>query len=39
MNGNYYIETDISKKTGLTFDIISVEVKGEIIAPLEIVGR
>ncbi len=39
MNGIYYIEADSSKKTGLTFDIISVEVKGEIISPLEIVGR
>ena len=39
MNGTYYIEADSSKKTGLTFDIISVEVKGEIISPLEIVGR
>ena len=39
MNGTYFIDADSSKKTGLTFDIISVEVKGDILPPLEITGR
>lgn len=37
-NGSYTIETDKSKKTNLTFDIISFEATGAIIPPVEIKG-
>lgn len=37
-NGAYTIETDKSKKTNLTFDIISFEATGAIIPPVEIKG-
>jgi hypothetical protein len=38
-NGKYTIEIDSSNKTGLTFDIISVELKGVVLPPMEFLGR
>ncbi len=38
-NGYYIIETDKSKKTSLSFDIIKVEAVGQVLPPIEIVGR
>ena len=38
-NGKYTIEIDKSDKTGLTFDIISLELNGTVIPPLEFVGK
>ncbi|MFZ2664254.1 MAG: PrgI family protein [Patescibacteria group bacterium] len=38
-NGAYTIEVSPVNKTTLTFDIIPIEVKGEVIPPLEISGR
>lgn len=38
-NGTYTIEVSPVNKTTLTFDIIPIEVKGEIIPPLEISGK
>jgi hypothetical protein len=35
VNGKYNIEVDSTRKTGLYFDIISLEAKGEIIPPIE----
>jgi hypothetical protein len=35
-SGNYEIETE---KEGLKFDIIKIELKGEILAPIEIVSK
>lgn len=37
-NGTYTIETDKSKKTNLTFAIISFEATGAVIPPVEIKG-
>ncbi len=39
INGKYLIEVDSTKKTDYSFGIISVEAKGEVIAPLEIAGK
>lgn len=39
VNDVYKIEVDNANKTGLTFDILSVEAKGQIIQPLELKGR
>jgi len=39
LNGTYTIETDKSKRTNLSFDIIKVEVAGKIIPPILIKGR
>jgi hypothetical protein len=39
VNGNYTIEIDSSNKTGFSFDIISIELKGEVIPPIEFVGK
>ncbi|NMB91298.1 hypothetical protein GYA37_00445 [candidate division WWE3 bacterium] len=38
-NGTYTVEVSSANKTTFTFDIIPIEVKGEIIPPLEISGR
>jgi len=38
-NGTYTVEVSPINKTSLTFDIIPIEVKGEVIPPLEIVGK
>jgi hypothetical protein len=38
-NGTYTVEVSPVNKTTLTFDIIPIEVKGEIIPPLEISGK
>ena len=38
-NGMYNIEIDQFRKSGYSFDIISVEAKGEIIPPIEFTGR
>ena len=38
-NDFYQIETDSANKTGLSFGIISVEAKGQIIQPIELVGK
>ncbi|HLD51609.1 hypothetical protein A3K34_03990 [candidate division WWE3 bacterium RIFOXYC1_FULL_40_10] len=37
--GVYTIEVSPINDTGLTFDIISVEVKGDVIPPIQITGR
>mgnify|MGYP001102842457 CR=1 FL=1 len=37
-NGLYTLEVGSSVE-GLTFDIITVEVKGEVLPPMEIIGR
>lgn len=39
INGTYTVEISPSNKTSLTFDIILMEVKGEVLSPLEMVGR
>jgi len=39
VNGKYIVEVDSSNKSGLIFDIISVDAKGEVIPPIEFVGR
>ena len=38
-NGTYTIEVSPSNKLNLSFGIIPIEVKGEIITPLDIVGK
>lgn len=38
-NGYYAIETDKSKKTSLSFDIIKVEAVGQVLPSIEIIGR
>lgn len=38
-NGTYTVEVSSANKTTFTFDIIPIEVKGEIIPSLEISGR
>jgi hypothetical protein len=38
-NGSYTVEVSSSNKTDLTFAIIPVEVKGEIIPTLDVVGK
>ena len=38
-NGRYNIEMDQYKKSGYSFDIISVEAKGEVVPPIEFIGR
>jgi hypothetical protein len=38
-NGMYNIEIDPFNNSGLSFDIISLEVKGEVIPPLDFVGK
>ena len=38
-NGTYTVEVSPVNKTSLTFDIIPIEVKGEVLPPLEIVGK
>lgn len=38
-NGTYTVEISPANKTDLTFDIIPIEVKGEVLPPLEIIGR
>jgi len=38
-NGSYTVEVSSSNKTNLTFAIIPVEVKGEIIPTLDVVGK
>jgi len=38
-NGTYTVEVSPVNKTTLTFDIIPIEVKGEIVPPLEMVGK
>lgn len=38
-NGTYTVEVSSVNKTTLTFDIIPIEVKGEIIPPIEVIGR
>ncbi|MBP7927872.1 hypothetical protein KAZ57_01860, partial [Patescibacteria group bacterium] len=37
--GLYSVEADPSNVPGQTFDIITVEVKGEVIPPIEISGK
>ncbi len=37
-NGVYKVEVDSTKKTNLSFDIISVDLKGQQLPPLEVVG-
>lgn len=39
VNGTYTVEVSSANQSKLTFDIIPIEVKGEIIPPLEMVGR
>ncbi|EKE00241.1 MAG: hypothetical protein ACD_22C00070G0001, partial [uncultured bacterium] len=39
INGKYTVEVDQVHKTDLTFDIISLNVKGEVIPPLEFSGK
>ena len=39
VNGKYQIETDVNGSTSFHFDIIDFEAKGEIIPPVEIVGK
>lgn len=38
-NGSYMIETDKSKKTGFSFDIINFETTGVVLPPVEIKGK
>ncbi len=38
-NGVYTVETDKSKRTNYTFDIIKIVTKGEVIPPIEIKGK
>jgi len=38
-NGTYTIEVSPSNKTGRTFGIIPIEVKGEVLPTLEIIGK
>jgi len=38
-NGAYTVEVSPSNKTNLTFGIIPIEVKGEVIPPLDVVGK
>ncbi len=38
-DGSYTIEIDSTKKTELAFDIISLNVNGKILSPMEFVGR
>lgn len=38
-NGKYNIEVSSNNKTGLLFDIISVEASGNVIPPVEFTGR
>lgn len=38
-NGKYIIETDKSKKTGLSFDIINIDIHGNVVPPVEITGK
>ena len=38
-NGQYKVEVDLSSSSGFSFDIIKVETKGEIIPPMEFVGK
>lgn len=37
--GKYTVEVSSTNKTGLTFDIISVEASGNIIPPIQFVGK
>jgi hypothetical protein len=38
-NGKYKIEIDPGHKSGLSFDIIFAEAKGDVIPPLEFIGK
>lgn len=38
-NGTYTLEVSPTNKLNLTFGIIPIEVKGEIISPLDVVGK
>lgn len=38
-NGKYIIDIDVNNKSGLSFDIINIEAKGDIIPPLEIAAK
>lgn len=38
-NGSYKVEVDVNNVTGLTFDIINFDAKGEIIPAMEFVGK
>ncbi|MFA6981709.1 MAG: PrgI family protein [Patescibacteria group bacterium] len=38
-DGKYTVEIDSTKKTGLSFDIISVPLEGGVLLPMEIVGK
>ena len=37
--GMYAVEVDPANKTGLKFDIVSIEANGKIIRPLEFIGK
>lgn len=39
INGKYTVEVSPSDKSNLSFDIISVDARGEIIPPLQIIGK
>lgn len=39
INGTYTIEVDKEKRSGLTFDLMQVEAKGQIIPTVEIEGK
>jgi hypothetical protein len=39
VNGNYTLEVSPMNELGLTFDIISIEAKGQVIPSLEVTGR
>lgn len=39
LNGNYTVEVNPAEGTNLTFDIISVQLKGDFVSPLEIVSK
>ena len=38
-NGTYTVEVSPVNKISLTFDIIPIEVKGEVLPPLDIIGK
>jgi hypothetical protein len=38
-NGTYMVEVSSTNNNGLSFDIISLEAKGDVIPPLELIGK
>jgi len=38
-NGRYTVDVNVNNKSNLTFDIISIDARGDVIPPLEIIGK